>query len=55
MTESTSSPDPAENSSRTRRRWLIGAVAGVAALGGMGLAWRKYQPQAMLPTAESEL
>jgi len=55
MTESTSSPDPAENSSRTRRRWLIGAVAGAAALGGMGLAWRKYQPQAMSPAAESEL
>ena len=55
MTESTSSPEPAKNSSRTRRRWLIGAVAGAAALGGIGLAWRKYQPQAMSPTAESEL
>ena len=55
MTESTSSPDPAENAARTRRRWLIGAVAGVAALGGIGLGWRKYQPQAMSPTAESEL
>jgi thiol-disulfide isomerase/thioredoxin len=27
-----------------RRRWLLGAVAGVAALGGAGLAWRNHVP-----------
>jgi thiol-disulfide isomerase/thioredoxin len=28
--------------SLARRRWLFAAVAGLAALGGAGLAWRKY-------------
>ena len=55
MTESTSSPESAQNPSRARRRWLLGAVAGAAALGGIGLAWRTYQPQTMSPTAESGL
>ena len=52
MTELTSSPDLTATSSRSRRRWLMGAVAGAAALGGAGLAWRTYQPQAMSSTAE---
>ncbi len=30
--------DPHQN----RRRWLVGAVAGAATLGGIGLAWRNY-------------
>lgn len=55
MTESPHSPDPAQNPSRGRRRWLMGAVAGAAALGGIGLAWRTYQPQTMSPSAEAGL
>jgi len=47
MTELTPSPELAENSAGSRRRWLMGAVAGAAALGGVGLAWRTYQPQTM--------
>ena len=38
-----------------RRRWLLGAVAGAAALGGAGLAWRRYQPQSMAPSVESAI
>lgn len=55
MTESTPSPDPVKNPSQNRRRWLVGAVAGVAALGGIGLARRTYQSQMMSSTAESAL
>lgn len=55
MTELTPPPEFAENPSRGRRRWLVGAVAGAAALGGIGLAWRTYQPQTMSSTAESAL
>ena len=54
-TETPPSPESAENPSRGRRRWLLGAVAGAAALAGVGLAWRKYQPQTMSPAAESAL
>jgi thiol-disulfide isomerase/thioredoxin len=46
-------PDLAKPASR--RGWLLGAVAGAAALGGAGLAWHKYQPQAVTPGAESAL
>lgn len=55
MTDLTPSPESADKSSRSRRRWLIGAVAGAAALAGVGLAWRRYQPQTMSPDAESAL
>lgn len=54
MTELTPSPEFAKNPSRGRRRWLLAAVAGAAALGGTGLAWRNYRPQTMPPNAESE-
>ena len=33
----------------------MAAVAGAAALGGVGLAWRTYQPQTMAPTFDSGL
>jgi thiol-disulfide isomerase/thioredoxin len=36
-----------------RRRWLLGAVAGVSALAGAGLAWRKYQPQSTTPALDN--
>ncbi len=55
MTNVTPSPESAENRSSGRRRWLLGAVAAAAALAGAGLAWRRYQPQAMSPVAEAEL
>lgn len=55
MTTSTPPPELAENAARNRRRWLMGAVAGGAALAGAGLAWRTYQPQPMAPAAESAL
>jgi|SRR5450830_215274 len=46
MTNSTPSPSIAEpRPTAGRRRWLVGAVAGVAALGGVGVAWRIYQPE----------
>jgi thiol-disulfide isomerase/thioredoxin len=44
-----------QQASLGRRRWLLGAVASAAALGGAGLAWRTYQPHTMSPTAESAL
>lgn len=55
MTQSTTPPESEKSPSRVRRRWLMGAVAGAAALGGIGLAWQSYQPQAMEPTAEASL
>lgn len=55
MTELTPSPEFAKNPSRGRRRWLMAAVAGAAALGGAGLAWRNYRPQTMSQNAESGL
>jgi thiol-disulfide isomerase/thioredoxin len=37
----------------SRRRWLVGAVAGAATLGGIGLAWQRMEktpiPQALDP------
>ena len=55
MTESTPSPEFAKNPSPGRRRWLMAAVAGAAALGGAGLAWRNYRPQTKSQNAESGL
>ena len=45
----------ATNADASRRRWLVAAVAGAAALSGAALAWRRYQPQALATTAESAL
>ena len=52
MSENTS-----ENKSTngSRRLWLTGAVAAVAAGGGAGVAWWRSQPQAMGPGAEAQL
>lgn len=55
MNASISSAEAAGEPSRSRRRWLMGAVAGAAALGGIGVAWRAYQPQKLSPDAESVL
>lgn len=55
MTDATPVPESAEKPAGARRRWLLGAMAGAAALAGAGLAWRKYQPQTMAPSAESGL
>ena len=49
------SPEIEKIPSRSRRRWLMGAVAGAAALGGAGLAWRVYEPQMTAQTADPEL
>ena len=55
MTQSTPSPESVKNAGANRRRWLMAAVASAATLGGAGLAWRRYQPQALAPSAESVL
>ena len=55
MTDLTPSSEFAEKPSQNRRRWLLGSVAGVAALGGAGWAWRNYPPQMTLTAAESAL
>lgn len=55
MIESPPSSEFAENRFRSRRRWLMSAVAGAAALGGVGLAWRTYAPQTMPAAADSGL
>ncbi len=56
MTEMNELPLPPDGGAgRSRRRWLMGAVAGAAALGGAGLAWWRYQPHSMVPQAEAGL
>jgi thiol-disulfide isomerase/thioredoxin len=55
MMNATQKPDVLERSSLVRRRWLVGAVAGAAALSGAGLAWRIFQSQTTSPTAEAAL
>ncbi|MDO8251111.1 MAG: TlpA disulfide reductase family protein [Rhodoferax sp.] len=55
MTDLTPSPELPEIIARGRRRWLMAVVAGAAALGGVGLAWQRYRPQTMTPTAEAAL
>jgi len=55
MTDLTPSSELPGTSAQGRRRWLMAAVAGAAALGGAGLAWQKYRPQTMTPAAEAAL
>ena len=38
-----------------RRSWLLGAVAGVAAISGAGVAWWVNSPRAVAPSAEEAL
>jgi thiol-disulfide isomerase/thioredoxin len=45
MTEVHSLPDNADAPTRNRRHWLLGAVAGAAALGGVGVAWLNQEAQ----------
>jgi thiol-disulfide isomerase/thioredoxin len=45
-------PPPELSTDPARRRWLIGGLAGAAALAGSSLAWHNYK---MSSTAESEL
>lgn len=45
MTKENPSPDLLASARAGRRRWLMGAVAGAATLGGAGLAWRANQPK----------
>ncbi len=54
----TTSPDSLLQPPRpiaARRRVLYAAVAGLAAAGGAGLAWWKFQPHAVEPGAEAAL
>ena len=56
VSRSASAAEPAAQPAPTsRRRWLYGAVAGAAALGGAGLAWWRFQPHAVQDGARSEL
>jgi thiol-disulfide isomerase/thioredoxin len=55
MTEFESTSAVSENQLRNRRRWLLGAVASAAALGGIGLARRNSQSQAVMQSVESGL
>ena len=56
VSRSASAAEPAAQPAPTsRRRWLYGAVAGAAALGGAGLAWWRFQPHAMQDGAEAAL
>lgn len=52
MTEHDPPVEPSGEHVRSRRNWLIGAVAGVAALAGAGMAWRNYR---ISSGAQSEL
>ena len=38
-----------------RRSWLLGAVAGAAAVSGAGVAWWVYSPRDVAPSAEEAL
>ena len=46
---------PVVTAPSSRRLWLMGAVAGAAALAGAGLAWRKYQVQDGAPALDNSL
>ena len=55
MTQENLGPQGLVNSQPNRRRWLIGVVAGVAAVGGAALVWRREASPAGLSAAESAL
>ena len=56
MNEMSEVPPTSEGTAdRARRRWLVGAVAGAAAVGGAGLAWWRLQPHTLTQGAESAL
>ena len=39
----------------SRRSWLVGLAASIAALAGAGLAWRQYQPHEVSPGLDDAL
>ena len=45
----------ADDGTNARRSWLLGAVAGAAALSGAGAAWWVYSPREVVPSAEEAL
>lgn len=53
MTDTTPNAGIAETALQDRRRWLLRAVAGVAALAGAGLAWRASRSPDPPSTIES--
>lgn len=52
---SPATPMDASPANPARRRWLYAGVAGVAAVGGAGVAWWKFQPHAVEDGAEKAL
>lgn len=54
MTDTTPSAGIAETALQNRRRWLLRAVAAVAALAGAGLAWRASRSPDAPAAIESE-
>jgi thiol-disulfide isomerase/thioredoxin len=54
MTEKDHSADTGAGAS-ARRTWLVGAVAGAAALSGAGVAWWVHSPRDVAPSAEEAL
>ena len=55
MTHVNHAPDGDRNSQPSRRRWLVGAVAGAVAVGGIGWAWRNESSPGTPSAAESAL
>lgn len=49
------SPQKTQPQTGSRRLWLTGAVAGVAAAAGAGFAWKRSQPQAVDSSAQAQL
>jgi thiol-disulfide isomerase/thioredoxin len=45
----------AQASNPSRRLWVTGSVAALAAAAGAGAAWWRSEPQAMAPSAEQQL
>lgn len=55
MTDPTPSPVIEKMPTTNRRRWMLGAAAGAATLGGVGMGWRSQQAQVVATPAESAL